>query len=171
MPLREITQLVAAALLFGGGLYCLRAAWNNYPPSRERLTELRVTPRDFGTAEVRVGAARGHGGGILVVDVLTVAVPGQSGLTELTPPRRVVLKSMHLLGPNAPLSVLADVSGGRFYHVAGKNDVYLDYATSAPTSRQNALVALLMTLGALYVPAAIGWKYWHRARTAKQALK
>jgi hypothetical protein len=96
--------------------------------------------RDFDTTMIRTGGARGHSG-LLVTDRLVVNAPGH-GRVELTPPRPIAMRSLGRIRDDAPLTVLADLGGGRFYHVAGGGLVFLDYDEAAPKRRINALVAL-----------------------------
>jgi hypothetical protein len=159
MPFREVVRLFAAVVVAVGAMVCFWFAWKNYPPARERLTALSVAAREFGTVMIRTGAARGHGGGLLVTDLLVVNAPDY-GRVELTPPRRIAMRDISRLRENARLTVLADLAGGRFYHVADARAVYLSYDEAAAKGRQNALVALAMGVAGVLVAGAAARSVW-----------
>jgi hypothetical protein len=108
----------------------------------------------------RLGCGRaGHGGGLLVADLL-VAVAPDYGRVELTPPRRIAMRDLSRLRESATLTVLADLAGGRFYHVTGEGAIYLSYDEAAATGRQNALVAFLMGAVGVFTAAATARSVW-----------
>jgi hypothetical protein len=159
MPMREVVRMFAAVVVAVGAMVCFWFAWKNYPPARERLTSLSVAACEFGTVMIRTGAARGHGGGLLVTDLLVVNAPDY-GRVELTPPRRIAMRDLGHIRDDARLTVLADLAGGRFYHVADAGAVYLNYDEAAATGRQNALVALVMGLCGAFAAVATVRSVW-----------